>query len=52
MDGILLFLRVVLSLAAVFGLLLYLRRKFSARLGTPGGLFRLARDYGDNVAPN
>lgn len=36
MDGILLFLRVVLSLAAVFGLLLYLRRKFSTRLGTPG----------------
>lgn len=36
MDGILLFLRVVLSLAAVFGLLLYLRRKFSARLSAPG----------------
>lgn len=36
MDGLLLFLRVVLSLAAVFGLLIYLRRKFSARLGAPG----------------
>lgn len=36
MDGILLFLRVVLSLAAVFGLLLYLRRKFSARFSAPG----------------